>query len=77
MEAVNEVAVNLEEWKASRVLARPPDNEGYLPACIKGVRANKDVTVQVNNNRFSITWFILLLRFFEVSWAIILAHGST
>lgn len=44
---MNETTVNLEVWKASRVLARPPDIEGYLPACIKGVRANKDVTVQV------------------------------
>uniref|UniRef100_A0A183VDP3 DUF4819 domain-containing protein n=1 Tax=Toxocara canis TaxID=6265 RepID=A0A183VDP3_TOXCA len=37
-----EVSVNLQEWKASRVLARPPDVDGYLPACIKGVRSNKD-----------------------------------
>lgn len=44
---MNETTVNLEVWKASRVLARPPDIEGYLPACIKGVRANKDITVQV------------------------------
>ncbi|KAL3982329.1 hypothetical protein ACH3XW_46755 [Acanthocheilonema viteae] len=49
VESMNETTVNLEVWKASRVLARPPDIEGYLPACIKGVRANKDVTVQFDN----------------------------
>ncbi|VDN03394.1 unnamed protein product [Thelazia callipaeda] len=48
-ESINETTVNLEVWKASRVLARPPDIEGYLPACIKGVRANKDITVQFDN----------------------------
>uniref|UniRef100_A0A0R3RIU9 DUF4819 domain-containing protein n=1 Tax=Elaeophora elaphi TaxID=1147741 RepID=A0A0R3RIU9_9BILA len=49
VESMNETTINLEVWKASRVLARPPDIEGYLPACIKGVRANKDVTVQFDN----------------------------
>ncbi|MCP9265917.1 Protein capicua-like protein [Dirofilaria immitis] len=49
VESMNETTVNLEVWKASRVLARLPDIEGYLPACIKGVRANKDVTVQFDN----------------------------
>uniref|UniRef100_A0A915PJH4 HMG box domain-containing protein n=1 Tax=Setaria digitata TaxID=48799 RepID=A0A915PJH4_9BILA len=49
VESVNETTINLEVWKASRVLARPPDIEGYLPACIKGIRANKDVTVQFDN----------------------------
>ncbi|VDP13426.1 unnamed protein product [Onchocerca flexuosa] len=49
VESMNETTVNLEVWKASRVLARPPDIDGYLPACIKGVRANKDVTVQFDN----------------------------
>lgn len=47
VESMNETTVNLEVWKASRVLARLPDIEGYLPACIKGVRGNKDITVQV------------------------------
>ncbi|VIO86909.1 Uncharacterized protein BM_BM5934 [Brugia malayi] len=49
VESVNETTINLEVWKTSRVLARPPDTEGYLPACIKGVRANKDITVQFDN----------------------------
>uniref|UniRef100_A0A8R1TUJ0 HMG box domain-containing protein n=1 Tax=Onchocerca volvulus TaxID=6282 RepID=A0A8R1TUJ0_ONCVO len=49
VESMNETTVNLEVWKASRVLARLPDIDGYLPACIKGVRANKDVTVQFDN----------------------------
>ncbi|CAG9538892.1 unnamed protein product [Cercopithifilaria johnstoni] len=49
VESMNETTVNLEVWKTSRVLARSPDIEGYLPACIKGVRANKDVTVQFDN----------------------------
>ncbi|EFO16018.2 hypothetical protein LOAG_12490 [Loa loa] len=49
VESMNETTVNLEVWKTSRILARPPDIEGYLPACIKGVRANKDVTVQFDN----------------------------
>uniref|UniRef100_F1KQK3 Protein capicua n=1 Tax=Ascaris suum TaxID=6253 RepID=F1KQK3_ASCSU len=44
-----DVSVNLQEWKASRVLARPPDLDGYLPACIKGVRGNKDVIVQFDS----------------------------
>lgn len=47
VETPGDVAVNLEEWKGSRVLARHFDLEEYMPACIKGVRANKDVTVQV------------------------------
>lgn len=48
-ETAPETSVNLEDWKASRVLARAPHVDGYLPACIKDVRDNKDVTVQFDN----------------------------
>ncbi|VDK52991.1 unnamed protein product [Anisakis simplex] len=50
-ESSSDLNVNLQEWKGTRVLAHLTDIDGYLPACIKDVRNNKDVIVQFDSGR--------------------------
>ncbi|MFH4981724.1 hypothetical protein AB6A40_008433 [Gnathostoma spinigerum] len=48
-ESLSETGVNLSDWKATRILAMPPDITGYLPACIKDVHNNRDLIVQFDS----------------------------